>query len=80
VELTTRKDTENKGRQFRRCGQANACDYFKWVDELQQEDKAKRSRTPDPPSIPAKRSRTDDAVRFSDYRLRTHQRTLEERF
>lgn len=82
VEFTVRRDTGhgNIGRRFRRCGQANDCNFFEWVDELPQKDQVKRSRTPNPPSMPAKRSRTDDAVRVSDYRLRTHRRTSEERF
>lgn len=80
VEFTVRRDTGNIGRRFRRCGQPNDCGYFEWVDELPQKDQAKRSRTPNPHSIPAKRARTDDAVRISDYGLRTYRRTLEERF
>jgi hypothetical protein len=61
VERTVKKESENKGRRFRRCGQAQDCDFFEWVDELPQEGNAKLSR----PSIPVKRSRTDDAVRVS---------------
>jgi hypothetical protein len=41
------------------------CDFFEWIDELPQGGNAKLSRPPNPPSIPAKRSRTDDAVRVS---------------
>jgi hypothetical protein len=66
VELTVKKQSENKGRRFRRCGQPKDCDFFEWADELPQEHKLKRSGPPDPPSIPAKRSRTGDAVRVSD--------------
>lgn len=65
VELTVRKESENKGRRFRRCGQPKDCNFFEWADELPQEGKAELSRPPNPPSIPAKRSRTDDAVRVS---------------
>ncbi|KAF8499652.1 DNA topoisomerase [Russula emetica] len=61
VERTVRKESENKGRRFRRCGQAQGCDFFEWVDGLPQEGNAKPSRPPNP-SIPAKRSRTDDAT------------------
>ena len=64
VERTVRKESENKGRRFRRCGQAQDCDFFEWVDELPQEGNAKLTR-PLNPSIPAKRSRTDDVVRVS---------------
>ena len=64
VERTVRKESENKGRIFRRCGQAQDCNFFEWVDELPQEGNAKLSRPPNP-SIPTKRSRTDDAVRVS---------------
>ena len=63
VEKTVKKESENKGRKFRRCGQAEDCDFFEWSDELPQGN-AKFSR-PQNPSIPAKRSRTDDAVRVS---------------
>ncbi|KAH9985783.1 DNA topoisomerase [Russula compacta] len=59
VELTVRKESENKGRRFRRCGQPEACDFFEWADELPQD---KRSGPSNPPSIPAKRSRIDDAT------------------
>jgi hypothetical protein len=62
IELTVRKESENKGRKFRRCGQAKDCKFFEWSDELPQEG---NSRPPNPTSIPAKRSRTDDAVRVS---------------
>ena len=65
VEFTVRKESENKGRRFRRCGQPVDCNFFEWTDELPQEGKAKHSRPPNPPSIPAKRSHTDDAVRVS---------------
>ncbi|KAI0272245.1 DNA topoisomerase [Russula aff. rugulosa BPL654] len=61
VEWTVRKESENKGRRFRRCGQAQDCNFFEWVDEPLQEGNAKLSRPPNP-SIPAKRSRTDDAT------------------
>ncbi len=64
VERTVRKESENKGRRFRRCGQPTDCDFFDWIDELPQGN-ARLSRPPNPPSIPAKRSRTDDAVRVS---------------
>ncbi|KAH9985368.1 hypothetical protein BJV77DRAFT_1032773 [Russula vinacea] len=59
---TVRKESENKGRRFRRCGQPEDCNFFEWADELPQEGKAKLSRPPNLPSIPAKRSRTDDAA------------------
>jgi DNA topoisomerase-3 len=72
VEFTVRKESENKGRQFRRCGQPENCNFFEWVDELPQTDKTKRSRTPNVPSIPAKRPRTDDAVCVSDDRPQTN--------
>ncbi|KAI0302708.1 DNA topoisomerase [Russula brevipes] len=62
VEFTVKKQSENKGRRFRRCGQPKDCDFFEWADELPQEHKLKRSGPPDPPSIPAKRSRTGDAT------------------
>lgn len=64
VERTVRKESENKGRRFRRCGQAQDCNFFEWSDELPQEGNGKLARPPNP-SIPAKRSRTDDAVRVS---------------
>ena len=72
VELTVKKESENKGRRFRRCGQPEACNFFEWADELPQEGKAKLSRPPNPPSIPAKRSRADDAVRVSYDQLYAH--------
>ena len=80
VEFTVRKESENKGRQFRRCGQPEDCDFFEWVDEILQNDKAKRSRTPNVPSIPAKRPRRDDAVRVSDDQPHSYRRTLEKYF
>jgi hypothetical protein len=66
VEFTVRKDSENKGRRFRRCGQPENCNFFEWVDELSQEDGAKRGGPPNPSSIPAKRSRAEDAVPVDD--------------
>ncbi|KAI9507464.1 DNA topoisomerase [Russula earlei] len=62
IEHTVRKESENKGRRFRRCGQTKDCDFFEWVDELPQENAAKDRRPPNPPSIPAKRTRADDAA------------------
>ncbi|KAH9008050.1 DNA topoisomerase, partial [Lactarius deliciosus] len=63
VELTVRKESANKGRQFRRCGQPENCDFFEWTDEPPRDAGTKpSSRPPNPPSIPAKRSRTDDAA------------------
>jgi hypothetical protein len=72
VELTVKKESANKGRQFRRCGQPeSSCDFFEWTDEPPRDRDAGMKRAgggsgggpPNPPSIPAKRSRTDDAVR-----------------
>ncbi|KAH9166435.1 DNA topoisomerase, partial [Lactarius sanguifluus] len=64
VEFTVRKESANKGRQFRRCGQPENCDFFEWTDEAPRDAGMKPGgRPPNPPSIPAKRSRTDDAVR-----------------
>ncbi|KAH9979024.1 DNA topoisomerase [Lactifluus volemus] len=62
VELIVKKESVNKGRPFRRCGQAESCDFFEWADEPPREEIGKRGRTPNPPFIPAKRSRTDDAA------------------
>jgi len=69
VEFTVRKESENKGRRFRRCGQPEACAFFEWADEFPQDDKVKRGGPSIPPSIPAKRSRPEDAVRPSDDQL-----------
>ena len=64
VELTVKKESANKGRHFRRCGQPESCDFFEWTDEPPRDAGMKRGGgPPNPPSIPAKRSRTDDAVR-----------------
>ncbi|KAH8980237.1 DNA topoisomerase [Lactarius akahatsu] len=63
VEFTVRKESANKGRQFRRCGQPENCDFFEWTDEPPRDGMKPGDRPPNPPSIPAKRSRTDDAVR-----------------
>ena len=64
VEFTVKKESANKGRQFRRCGQPENCDFFEWTDEPPRDGSMKHGgRPPNPPSIPAKRSRTDDTVR-----------------
>ena len=67
MERTSTRENENKGRRFRRCGQpaSEDCKIFEWIDEPTQDGNAKLNRAPNPPSIPAKRSRTDDAVRVS---------------
>lgn len=70
VELTVKKESANKGRQFRRCGQPESCDFFEWTDEPPRDAAGmtgmkRGGGPPNPPSIPAKRSRTDDAVRVS---------------
>ncbi|KAI0256361.1 DNA topoisomerase [Lactifluus subvellereus] len=64
VEFTVRKESMNKGRPFRRCGQPENCDFFEWSDDPPREDTGKRSRTQNSSIIPAKRSRTDDAKKY----------------
>ncbi|KAI0295814.1 DNA topoisomerase [Multifurca ochricompacta] len=60
MELIVKRDSENKGRRFRRCGQPENCDFFEWTDEPPREDKTNHGRPPNPPSILAKRKRIDD--------------------
>jgi hypothetical protein len=80
IERTVKKESANKGRLFRRCGQTEKpCDFFEWADEPPRDagngNGMKRAvGPPNPPSIPAKRSRTDDAVRapFSPYPSSSH--------
>ncbi len=66
VELTVKKESANKGRRFQRCVQPQSCDFFEWTDEPPRDvgNMKHGARPPDPPSIPAKRSRTDDTVRI----------------
>jgi len=59
MEFTVRKDSENKGRRFRRC---EDCGFLGWVDELPPGDAAKRGGLPNPLSIPAKRCRPEDGT------------------
>jgi DNA topoisomerase-3 len=76
--LTVKKESANKGRLFRRCGQpdGDSCQFFEWADEPPR-DAGNSTGTgmkrpggpPNPPSIPAKRSRTDDAVRALSFFL-----------
>ena len=82
MELTVKKESANKGRHFRRCGQPEGCGFFEWADEPPRNRDAAGTGTgtgmkrglgggggggggpPNPPSIPAKRTRADDAVRL----------------
>ena len=73
VELTVKKESANKGRRFRRCGQPESCDFFEWADEPPRDVGSTGTKRvgggggggpPNPPSIPAKRTRTDDTVRW----------------
>ena len=66
AELTVKKESANKGRHFRRCGQPQSCDFFEWTDEPPRDGGSMMKHgggPPNPPSIPAKRPRADDAVR-----------------
>ena len=65
AELTVKKESANKGRHFRRCGQPQSCDFFEWTDEPPRDGGSMKhgGGPPNPPSIPA-RPRTDDVVRI----------------
>lgn len=61
AERTVVKESENKGRKFRSCGNQGVCDFFEWLDG----PPSASVNTPASRSIPSKRTLTERSVRLN---------------